>query len=317
MFMKKIVLIRRNGLGDFIAGMIPLCNYLQKIYDKCEFFFFMSEANSALVKYFFPNAHVIVIPNGNKYIQTLTTALKFRHIKPDIGISAMPDYVKLNTLFLFAIGAKDNYGRITNKIFSKVINHPYICSDVNDLFKYHVGLASLKFFDCNINEISKDIYPKFNKKLITPYKPESEAPYIMVEISNNRPTSQLSNNKIAEIFNYLYKQHSFSVLITAKHADREKADALKSILNMGAEVYITQNIHDFISFVNAADIVLCGDGGIGHMSGALDKKTVALYGQTSVVHWGILADQVTHLYDSEDVNNIPDKDIIDAVAAYL
>lgn len=32
--MEKVVLIRRTGLGDFIAGMVPICNYLQGVYGK-------------------------------------------------------------------------------------------------------------------------------------------------------------------------------------------------------------------------------------------------------------------------------------------
>ena len=33
--MKKIVMVRRTGLGDFIAGMVPVCNLLKKKIWKC------------------------------------------------------------------------------------------------------------------------------------------------------------------------------------------------------------------------------------------------------------------------------------------
>ena len=102
--MKKIVMIRRTGLGDFIAGMVPMCNFLQNIYGKCDFHFFMNDRNAELVKYFFPDAHVYRISKGNKYIQTFKAALTHRSINPDIGFSPMPDYPKLNNSFLFLIG---------------------------------------------------------------------------------------------------------------------------------------------------------------------------------------------------------------------
>ena len=52
--MKKIVMVRRTGLGDFIAGMVPVCNLLKKKYGNVEFHLFMSKRNAELVKYFFP-----------------------------------------------------------------------------------------------------------------------------------------------------------------------------------------------------------------------------------------------------------------------
>ena len=40
--MKKVAIIRRNGLGDFIAGTVPLCNYLVEKYNgNVKFFFFV------------------------------------------------------------------------------------------------------------------------------------------------------------------------------------------------------------------------------------------------------------------------------------
>ena len=59
--MKKIVMVRRTGLGDFIAGMVPVCNLLKKKYGNVEFHLFMSKRNTELVKYFFPEDVYIYI----------------------------------------------------------------------------------------------------------------------------------------------------------------------------------------------------------------------------------------------------------------
>lgn len=316
--MKKIVMIRRTGLGDFIAGTVPICNYLEKIHGKCEFHFFMKKHNSFLVKYFFPDAHVYHIPSGNKYIQTLKTALQNAHIKPDIGFSPMPDYPKLNSLFLRLIGAKERYGRVTNSMFTQYFNHPYHCKDTSDLYNMSVGLCSLKYYDQTLSKIPQDCYPKFIQSLIAKHSlPETTLPKIMVEVSNNRPTSQLCQEKTATILNVLAQKFNFSVLITAKEKDYDKALSLKSNLNPHTTIFTTPNFDEFLSYVNAADIVLCGDGGLGHIAGALSKKVVALYGKTSIAHWGIIGDEVLHLYDEQDVNNISNSQIINTLSSYL
>lgn len=308
-------MIRRTGLGDFLAGMVPICNYLQIVYGKCDFYFFMNNRNTELVRYFFPDAHVYCIPNGNKYIETLKTALKYRYIQPEIGFSPMPDYPKLNNSFLYLIGAKERYGRVTS-VITKTVNHPFICNE-DELYKNSVALCSLKFFDHSIKEVPNEVYPEFNQELIKPYKCQyADKKHIMVEVSNNRETSQLSNQKTANVLNSLSSSYPFSVLITAKESDFYKAADLKSLLKVNSEIYTTPNIHDFLSYVNATDIVLCGDGGLGHIAGALNKKTVALYGKTSIEHWGIIGHDVIHLYNSTDVNNINNQDIVNALITF-
>ena len=316
--MKKVVMIRRTGLGDFIAGTVPICNYLEKIYRECELCFFMKKHNSFLVKYVFPNAHVYNIPECNKYIQTLITALKYRHLNTDIGFSPMPDYPKLNSLFLYLINAKERYGRTTKNIFTKYFNHPYDCPGTAKLYESSVGLCSLKYYDKNITEIPIECHPKFNQNMISNH-PLSKADtiQIMVEVSNNRNSSQLCADKTAKILNTLYKQYKFSILITAKVPDVDKASALKAKLDMPTDIFTTPIFDEFLSYVNASDIVLCGDGGLGHIADALDKKIVSLYGITSIPHWGIISDKVIHLYDHENINNIEDSKILDALTVQL
>ena len=49
----NIAIVRRNGLGDFIAGTVPLYNCMVEDYgDNCFLWFFMSSSNYPLFKYF-------------------------------------------------------------------------------------------------------------------------------------------------------------------------------------------------------------------------------------------------------------------------
>ena len=181
----------------------------------------------------------------------------------------------------------------------------------------HVGLVSLKVFDNNIKSLETKYMPKINKNIVETYSTSLKGPFIMVEVLNNRITSQLTNDKMAEILNALFGYKSFSVLITSKVDDMEKAKKLKNLLFMPSEIFVNPSIHRFIAFVNKADVVLCGDGGLGHIAGALDKKVVAVYGRTLVKRWAVLGESVIHIYDPEDVNNIDNKKIITALAKCL
>ena len=316
----KIVMIIRNYLGDFITMAVPLCNHLQSIYGKCDFYFFYPDKdikNKEIIKCFFPDAHIFPTPSGNRYFQRFKMAIKYRWIKPDVGISTVLNYPKTNSLFLFTIGARERYARVANKFTSKWLNHPFICSDIDTLNNRPIGLCSLQVFNPNLKAIPQNSYPLFDKNKIKQYKPKYSGLKILVEVSNSKRFCQLSNTKCAEILNELYKKSEFSILISAKSHDYDKAADLQSKLFMDSEIHVSPTIDNFVSFVNASDIVLTGDGGLGHISGALNKKIVALYSRTSVQHWGIITRDVRHLYDPDNVNNIDNETIISAISNYL
>ena len=316
----KIVIIIRNYLGDFITMTVPLCKHLQSIYGKCDFYFFYPDKdirNKEIIKCFFPDAHIFPTPSGNRYIQRFKMAIKYRWIKPDIGISTVLSYPKANSLFLFTIGARERYARVANKFTSKLVNHPFVFADIKKLYNQPIGLCSLQIFDHNIKEIPQNTYPLFDTKKIKPYNPKYSGLKILVEVSNSKYFCQLSNTKYAEILNELYKKNKFSILISAKSHDYAKAADLQNKLFMDSEIHISPNLDNFISFVNASDIVLTGDGGLGHISGALNKRIVALYSRTPVQHWGIITHDVIHLYDPDDINNINNEVITTAISNYL
>lgn len=315
--MKKIAIIRKNGLGDFIAGAVPMCNYLKEKYnDDVEFYFFLNWRNKGIAKYFFPTSHSIIIPKGNKYYTNITTALKYRNCHFDMGIIPVPDYPKLSSLFMHFLGPKDVYGNIGNSLIANLlINHPCEIYKNVPLEKYHVSLRSLALIAPELNETPKHLYPKFTQSIVNPFSLEHENAncYVMVELSNNRSSSQLSLEKTARILNQLYKTLDFITLITAIPKDTDKATKLQTMINSQSEFHITKSLDEFISYVNRSTYVLAGDGGLGHIAGALGKKLVCLYGITPVKQWGVLGENVIHLTDPHNVNNIPDNLIIDSL----
>lgn len=314
--MANYAIIRRNGLGDFIAGTVPLINYLinNGFCKEKEVFLFCSIANAPLVKYFFKECNVNVFKQGNKYLSVFKTIIKNRNKKYDIGIIPIPDYPKLSSLFLYGIGCKDIYGRIGSSWIAEMLvdNKSYVAD--KDLFFEHVSVSTIRLYKPEYIDLEKECYPKFNKSIIKPFEVDNHGPYLFVEVSNNRTTSQLSNANIAAVCNELEKQYDFSVLISAKRFDLNKANELMDMLNVPSEVHITNGLDEFVSYVDKADVVFTGDGGLGHIAGALGKNVVALYGGTSVQQWGILGENCTHLYDDKDVNNIDKSKMISEIS---
>lgn len=312
--MKKIVVMRRGGLGDFITGTVPLCNYLEEKYGECEFHFFMNSSNIGIAKYFFPKAKAHLIPKNNRLYNHIKYGLQYRYIKPDIGINTPPDFPRYNSMFLYAIGAKERYGRLGGSMVAKMLlNKPSNLYRYVDLSEDHDGLCALKIFDNSITKIEKRWYPKFQIQLLREFLPKNKGPYIMVELSNNRPWCLLRTEKTAAILNEFAQKHSFSVLITALKKDAYKAESLQKHLDIPNELFVSESLDSFLDFVNAADLVLCGDGGLAHIAASMNKKLVALFGRTPVYHWGPLGERLIILYHPDDVNEIDNDDILQSM----
>lgn len=315
----NIAIVRRNGLGDFIAGTVPLYNCMVEDYgDNCFLWFFMSSSNYPLFKYFIDEnkAKLAVFNKGNKYLSVISMACKNRG-SVDKGYLTVPDYPKLTGLFLFLLGAKNIYGYLNKGWLSKfTINKGVYNSEAYADESKHVALLNLQLYNPKIDKIEKRWFPKFNKSKISKFDISIPGPYLMVELSNNRKCSQLETQKIVDIVLALRKHFVFTVLITAKCSDKSKVENLSSILNENSIAnffYATNDLDSYISFINKADVFLVGDGGIGHMAGALDKYVVSLYGKTSVDRWGILSDKAIILYDKDNVNNIQNERIIEGL----
>lgn len=58
---------------------------------------------------------------------------------------------------------------------------------------------------------------------------------------------------------------------------------------MPAIAVSTPDFNDFMYLLNRIDVVYVGEGGAMHMACALNKKGLALFGETSIVHWHPLA----------------------------
>ncbi len=297
----KYAIVRRNGIGDFISATVPVCNYIKDKFPDSELHLFLSDLNFSLAKYFFPNEATYVIHSGNKYLEAIKTAVRYRYISPDIGISLAPSYNKLNGIFLKLLGANSIFGikgkeSIVDVVFAKLAN-------IEE--EKHVALQNIKILDANISEIPQKYYPRIDKSLIKKCSvvlPSSRK--IIIELSNHRATSQLTNEKLASILNSVGKHQEFSVIISLMDKDKSRALELQKALHMPSTIAITPTLDDFVSLVNQAEGFLLGDGGAAHIAGALRKPGVALYGGTSVCRWGVLSNKVEHLFDKKDVNNI-------------
>ncbi|MEQ1963498.1 glycosyltransferase family 9 protein [Xenorhabdus khoisanae] len=132
-------------------------------------------------------------------------------------------------------------------------------------------------------------------------------PLILFSVSNNRKSSLISNDRLALIAHKIsdhYPEAKF--IISSLNNDVLLAEDLKARIGESSEIVISDSLSSFLTLLNNMSLIIVGNGGICHLSAALQKNLVALYAVTKPENWAPLAsnDKCVTLYDPENVNSI-------------
>lgn len=318
--MKKVAIVRRNGLGDLLCTL-PLIHYLQN--GQRDITLFIDERNAPLVPYLPPLGKVVVLPiRGNKYFNHLKVALSHRSHRFDLALSAKTSPMKLVNIFLFALGAKMRVAYVDSDWHSRLINAP-IPFRLEESKRKHQALKALQMINPDLREVPKELYPK----VTIPQKIRQKhvdliarggPPILLLSASTTRPSSRFDETRYSAIVNQLYNECGpFNVLILSQLKDQFRAQALSSQLTAPHYLHFPRNFEEFMVLMEASDLFFVGDGGIGHISAALEKRAVILFGETNPVEWAPLGGDVSTFYDPIHVNRLEDEKLFVALRSKL
>lgn len=304
--MKKVAIVRRNGLGDLICTL-PLIYYLIDRGD--DITLFIDERNAPLIPYLPPLGKIVVLPiTGNKYITHLKVALAHRKARYDLALSAKTSPMKLINIFLYVLGAKKRIAYTDESWHRLLINAP-IPFDLKKSKRTHQALKALEMVAPHLSFIPKEHYPRLiPPKTKSPLLPPQ--PILLLSASTTRPSSRFDERRYAALVNRLYNEKgNFFTLILGEPKDQIRGAVLASHLKVPHLLHFPTNFDEFVHLVSSSDFIFIGDGGIGHIAAALDKQLVILFGESHPAEWAPLGNQVTTLYDRVHVNRLKDDEI--------
>lgn len=317
--MKKVAIVRRNGLGDLLCTL-PLISYLQNMqYDVT---LFVDERNAPLLPYLPSLGKTVILPTkGNKYFNLLKIALRYRFKRFDIALSAKTSPMKLINLFLFVLGAKKRIAYVEPGWHRHLINAP-LRFNFKESKRKHQALKVLQMMVPKFSEVPKEFYPK----VIVPQKVEEQypnliekkLPRLLISASTTRPSNRFDETRYAAIINRLYNEVAlFEVVILGQPKDELRAKALVAQLTVPYVLHFPRNFEEFMVLMKSSDLFFVGDGGIAHIAAAMDKKVLVLFGESTPIEWAPLGMDVTTLYDPIHVNRLKDDKILATLKAKL
>jgi ADP-heptose:LPS heptosyltransferase len=318
---KRIAIISRSAYGDLIAADVLMQHCCTKA-PHAKITLFVDGKNATLLPYLQHYDNAVILPTrGNKYLYLLRAALKNRKQKFDLAISDKGSPSRMINLFLWALGAKDSIAYRENNWHGKLINCG-VDFDPNLKGSCHHAAEILNLVIPNCREVPKKYYPKLSipKNILTKSEPKinqalsvfkkKPGPLILISTSNNREDATLGVARHAQILNTLYKKQPCKIVISYLEKNTQEAMALTKELKAPTLPLFTNNFADFMVLLKNVDLVFVGEGGIMHLATALGKKTLGLFGRSSLASWEPLGKYALYLADKEDVKKISVEKII-------
>lgn len=308
--MKKIAIIRRNGLGDLLCAF-PLVRYFQTREPGSSITLFVDQRNAPLLPYLPPIDEVVVLPGkGNKYINAWRTARRFRGAF-DLAVSAKTSPMKLMNLFLYWLKAKESIAYVDSSWHSRLVNRPLFYDPVIMKVK-HQALKTLKMAAPHLDEIPKELFPTL--RVPPTEKPFNlSSPVVLASATTTRPASRFNSQRYASLLNRLHEEEPISVVILGQDQDQNRARQIADRLKAPYLVHFPRNFEEFMLFLDAADLYFVGDGGIAHIGAALGKPAVVLYGETNPVEWRPLGSKTETFFHPVHVDHINDEAVYQAL----
>ncbi len=308
--MRKIAIVRRNGLGDLLCTF-PLVLYIQKFHPTDQITLFVDERNAPLIPFLPPvNASIVFPKKGNKYLSVLKIGYQQRKTQFDLAISAKTSPMKLMNLFMFALGAKKRIAYVDNHLHRFFINVPMKLKEK----KRHQSLKTLQLINPDIKEVNEELFPRLQVSdfLHQEYPLEAKKglePILLLSASTTKKQSRFCAQKYAESVNQLYRTHPFEVKIVSMKKDEKRAADIAHFLKVPHTLHFPRNFDSFMVVLDSCSHYFVGDGGIAHIGAALGKKGVILFGQTDPVEWHPLSRKMISLSHPDHVDRIDQKQI--------
>lgn len=308
---QRIAILRRNGLGDVLCSL-PLALRCKELMPQAKITLFVEKNAFCLAPYLEGIDEVALIPSGsNKYMNIAKLAWQRRKETFDLAISAKTTPMKLMNLSLCALKATYRTAYVQNRWHDVLINCPrrYIRQN-----PFHQALQAIHLIDPKMQELPRRLYPLLRSV-------DSQRLFakktVLISVSNNRTGSILPPQRLAYFLNNLASEASFAVAISALPKDVAKAQEIASLLTMEHKLFITKQFPHFLSLLNSADAIFAGDGGVAHLSAALQKPALHLFGGIKVSQWGPLSKQALTLFHPVHVMDIPEKQIFSSLRSLM
>jgi len=289
----RIAVVLRGRIGDLMCTW-PLLNYLKRQMPSCRIHLFGEPVHRELAPLIPAIDRLWVLPMSHtQYAAGWRYGALWRG-QFDMAIAAHTRPRSWVSWFLRSMGAPRQYAFVDGRRRFSQVTHPRLWNAPYEE-AHHESFKLLQLVDPSIQELPAELHARLQL-------PEaSDATRVTVSVSSHRAACQLSLEAMARALNRL---SGVSFAISHVPADRARAHALAAQLRAPAQPVETPSLHQLLQLLQSSRCVVTSEGGISHLTAALDRPQLVLFGGTSPIQWAPLSSRAVVLAHPEDVNRI-------------
>lgn len=299
---KKILLIRRNRLGDAINSL-PIIHGIKKNYPNIEINILANIYNAQIFEYCSAIDHIYILNEnswlGQNFFFLNPTIRKLKKEKFDLVI-ALGGYTSKLAKITYFIKPRYSVGMGSNKFFFDLVYDKAILVNKTKL-KSQMQEMTVLIKAARLN-IPRNL-PYTNLELL--YRPNKNWLAICPDVK--RRVSQYPSNLYGEIINKLLKDKKIKKIsfLTAS-----SESPYMNLVNYGAEYIKTNSLKEFINTLSKYQYVIAAEGGSAHIAGALGLSVLIIDGTKNQNYWKPHAKNIRTFNNSISVEKIKPESII-------
>jgi ADP-heptose:LPS heptosyltransferase len=293
---KKILLIRRNRLGDAI-NLLPIIHAIKKNYPNVEINVLANQYNSQIFEYCSAISHIHILNEkiwlGQNFLFLNPIIKKLKKENFDLVI-AFGGYTSRLAKITYFLKPKYSVGMGSNKFFF-------------DLFYDKTVIHNKTKFKSQIEEMSALIKAA---RLTIP----KNLPYTNLELLNRKNQKWLAICPEVTKLKTQYPIDSYKKIIKNLSNNKKfkkiillvnnKNSAYIKLATYGAHLIKTKNLHDFINHLSKCTHVIASEGGAAHIAGALGLSICVISNDENRIYWRPYAKKVKVLSNKNGVKEI-------------
>ena len=302
---KKILLIRRNRLGDAI-NLLPIIHAIKKNYPNVEINVLANQYNSQIFEYCSAISHIHILNEkiwlGQNFLFLNPIIKKLKKENFDLVI-AFGGYTSRLAKITYFLKSKYSVGMGSNKFLFDLFYDKAVIQNKTK-FKSQIEEMSTLIKAARLN-IPKNL-PYTNLELLN--RPNQKWLAICPDVK--REESQYPINFYGEIIKKVLNENKFTRVSFFLADIRSPYTKLK---DYGAEYIQTNNLSELITTLSKYGSVLTAEGGSAHIAGALGLSVFIISGTKNQRYWKPHAKNIKTFTNTDSVARIKPGSIIKGI----
>lgn len=281
----KILVTRLRFLGDVIITT-PVISSLKRRYPEASIYYLAQGEYGEILR----NHPALdgIISLGDGFIEFVRTAARLRKMCFTAALDLFYNPASANLLFLSGIpvriGGRRSWRR---RLYTETFKVP---GDVKSAVDHH--LYALRLFDCSEFDTLPKIYLSDDEigrgRAILREQPCVSARggrIVTIHPGGTWPSKMWPAGSYTELARRLAGDHDLSIVLLSGPGEEELTSGIAGRAGEGVSAMKTHNIRETAAVIAASDATIANDGGILHLSVALGKPTVGIFGPTEPGIW--------------------------------